>query len=229
MRAAAFPGIAALPLGTLSGQILSRQWFSNGRLRRLVDANWLLPAPSRPRTGGTHGRFSAAMMSAMSPVYDRTISVRRAVVWVTRAAISGMVAVVDGHRGIARDRRGVVRRRRVIDGGCDGRCDGRCIDRLGSGKIAHLFGRQATRQQADESKQEGIANSIHDPPLFLQLGEVIVPSFSDECHNEKRLYNTTTVMRPLATGRICVFHPCVLSFGNNQNNFQKQLCPTGTP
>ena len=30
-------------------------------------------------------------------------------------------------------------------------------------------------------------------------------------------------------GRICVFHPCVLSFGNNQNNFQKQLCPTGIP
>ena len=30
-------------------------------------------------------------------------------------------------------------------------------------------------------------------------------------------------------GRIYVIHPCVLSFGNNQNNFQKQLCPTGTP
>ena len=45
------------------------------------------------------------------------------------------------------------------------------------------------------------------------------------------------ICRPYATphflvpgiGRISVIHPCVLSFGNNHNNFQKQLCPTGIP
>ena len=33
---------------------------------------------------------------------------------------------------------------------------------------------------------------------------------------------------PANFGRISVIHPCV-RLGNNQNNFQEQLCPTGTP
>ena len=86
-----------------------------------------------------------------------------------RAAVAGMVAVVDGHRGIARRR--IVRGRRIVDGrwAVDGRCaDRRClIAGCGRNQVADVFGRHATRQQAQEANEEEAMWNIHVLTLFL--------------------------------------------------------------
>ena len=167
-----FPRSTTFPGSALSGHYLSRQLFFLRRFR--FDETRLLRFTGfRTLSGGMYDSLRSTRTRPLSgrprvPTMTTThiwaIAMRRrAVMWIMRATISGMVAVVDGHRGIARDGRCVVRRRSVVDG----RCDGRCIDRLGRREIAHLFRRQATRQQADEPKQENILHSIHDQPLFL--------------------------------------------------------------